>query len=92
MRDVEGFTDRDLIGLTAHRTTLSDPIIARFLDLWRAEEAGHAAVLDRFLCAYQTRGYDIPARQPPPSAYAAPLERIVARTGGPVKRVVTAAT
>lgn len=27
MRDVEGFTDRDLVGLTAHRTTLGDPII-----------------------------------------------------------------
>src|SRR5690349_6955465 len=52
MRDVEGFTDRDLVGLTAHRTTLADPLIRRFLAIWRAEEAGHAAALDRYLRTY----------------------------------------
>src|SRR5688572_21205404 len=49
MRDVEGFTDRDLVGLTAHRRTLGDPLVARFLEVWRREEAGHAAALGRFL-------------------------------------------
>src|ERR1043165_201926 len=64
MRDVEGFTDRDLVGLTAHRTTLGDPIIRPFLDIWRAEEAGHTAAIDRYLVAYgQARNVLIPRRQ-----------------------------
>ena len=92
MRDVEGFTDRDLVGLTAHRTTLSDPLIRRFLDIWRAEEAGHAAAIDRFLRAYaQARAIDIPERQLPPPAAAPRRERVIARVGGPVGRVVAAA-
>jgi len=92
MRDVEGFTDRDLVGLTAHRTTLGDPLIRRFLGIWRAEEAGHAAALDRYLCTYGVpTGAAIPARQLPPPAAAPLRERVIARVGGPVGRVVAAA-
>ena len=32
MRDVEGFTDRDLVGLTADRSTLGDPLLRDFLE------------------------------------------------------------
>jgi hypothetical protein len=39
MRDVEGFTTRELSGLAGHPTTLADPLIRRFLTAWRAEEA-----------------------------------------------------
>jgi len=92
MRDVEGFTDRDLAGLTAHRTTLADPTVRRFLAIWRAEEAGHTAALTRFLDAYGERpGAEVPPRQHPPAAGVAPLERVVARVGGPVGDVVAAA-
>lgn len=92
MRDVEGFTDRDLVGLTAHRTTLGDPLIRRFLDIWRREESAHSAVLSRFLGEYgRQRGIDIPPRQMPPPAVVSRLERVVARIGGPVGTVVAAA-
>ena len=92
MRDVEGFTDRDPVGLTAHRTTLRDPLINRFLDVWRAEESGHTHALDRFLDAYRARGdVDIPRRQLPPPAEAPLVERVVARITGPVGDVVAAA-
>lgn len=92
MRDVEGFTDRELVGLTAHRTTLGDPIIRPFLDIWRAEEAGHTAAIDRYLAAYgDRRGVAIPARQLPPPAMAPWRERVLARIGGPVGSVVAAA-
>jgi hypothetical protein len=92
MRDVEGFTDRDLVGLTAHRTTLADPLIRDFLGLWRREEAGHTAALDRFLRLYgEQRGVPVPARQPPPPAEAPRRERVLARIGGPVGAVVAAA-
>jgi rubrerythrin len=92
MRDVEGFTDRDLVGLTAHRTTLGDPIIRRFLHVWRSEEAGHSAAIGRFLDEYgQQRGEAIPPRQLPPPAVVSRLERTVARIGGPVGTVVASA-
>ena len=66
MRDVEGFTDRYLVGLAAHRTTLGDPLVRRFFDVWRAEEAGHTAALERFLSWYgDSHGREIPARQLP---------------------------
>lgn len=92
MRDVEGFTDRDLVGLTAHRTTLGDPVIAAFLEVWRREEAGHAAAIGAFLDAYaRGRGTAIPPRQLPPPATANRRERLIARTGGPVGSVVAAA-
>lgn len=92
MRDVEGFTDRDPVGLTAHRTTLGDPIIRRFLDLWRTEEAGHTRALGRFLHHYaEERDLDIPGRQLPPPSLAPRRERVIARIGGPVGAVVAAA-
>jgi hypothetical protein len=92
MRDVEGFTDRDLVGLTAHRTTLRDPIIGEFLALWRGEESMHSQVLDRFLTTYAQRtGTPLPARQLPPPAEAPLRERVLARIGGPVGRVVASA-
>ncbi len=92
MRDVEGFTDRDLVGLTAHRTTLGDPIINRFLHLWRHEESVHCQALGTFLERYATAwGSDVPPRQMPPPAVALRRERVIARIGGPVGRVVAAA-
>ena len=92
MRDVEGFTDRDLVGLTAHRSTLGDPLIRAFLENWRSEEAGHTAALGEYLARYAAaRGVAIPPRQQPPPAVAPLLERVVARLGGPVGTVVTAA-
>lgn len=92
MRDVEGFTDRDLVGLTAHRNTLRDPIVGRFLEIWRAEEAGHAAALGEFLDRYGAGDRPaIPPRQLPPPAVAPWRERVVARVGGPVGEVVTTA-
>lgn len=91
MRDVEGFTDRYLVGLAAHRTTLGDRLIGRFLDLWRTEEAGHARALDLYLRRYgAARGVAIAPRQLPPPAVAAAHERLIAHVGGPVGRVVAA--
>jgi rubrerythrin len=92
MRDVEGFTNRDLVGLSGHPTTLGDPLVRRFLDAWRAEEAEHARVLGRFLQAYsEARGLDLPAEQPPPPAVASPTERAIVLATRPVGHVVTAA-
>lgn len=90
MRDVEGFTDRDLVGLTAHRTTMGDPLIRRFLGIWRSEEAGHTQALDRFLSQYSARGVALPPRQMPPPSVAPLRERALARVGGPVGAVVSA--
>lgn len=92
MRDVEGFTDRDLVGLTAHRTTLGDPLIRAFLDLWRSEERVHSEVIDRYLTTYAAaRGVEVPRRQAPPPAAAPWRERAIARVGGPVGAVVACA-
>lgn len=92
MRDVEGFTDRYLDGFAAHRTTLADPLVARFLDVWRREERGHALALARFLDHYaQRREVDVPPPQPPPEAAAGTVERLLARVGGPVGRVAAVA-
>ena len=92
MRDVEGFTDRDLVGFTAHSTTLRDPLVRRFLDVWRAEEAGHADALDRYLTAYGHRtGRDVPLRQLPPPAHAPVHERVLAHVRGPFGAMVTTA-
>jgi hypothetical protein len=92
MRDVEGFTDRDLVGLTAHRTTLGDPIVRAFLDLWRHEESIHCHAIGTFITRYgEARGLDLPPRQLPPPAVAPRRERVVARIGGPVGRVVVTA-
>lgn len=92
MRDVEGFTDRYLVGLAAHRTTLGDPLIRRFLDVWRTEEAGHTAALERFLDWYgRAHSVDIPTRQPPPAATATWYERALAHVGGLFGATVAAA-
>lgn len=92
MRDVEGFTDRDLVGLTAHRNTLHDPLIGPFLSQWRAEEAGHAQAIDAFLVHYCSgRGVALAPRQLPPPAIAPVRERVLSHIGGTVGTVVTAA-
>lgn len=89
MRDVEGFTDSYLVGLGAHRTTVTDPLIGRFLDVWLREEAGHANAIDRFLRTYgPRRSRDIPARQPAPPADIGLYERVLANVGGPVGKLV----
>jgi hypothetical protein len=92
MRDVEGFTDSYVVGLGAHRTTLSDPLIGRFLDVWRLEEAGHADALDRYLRAYaDATGADVAPRAVAPTDPARWHERTLAHVGGPFGRVVAAA-
>ena len=92
MRDVEGFTDSYVTGLGAHRTTLSDPLVRRFLDVWRAEEAGHADAIDRYLRAYAAAtGVEVPARASAPTDPAHWYERLLAVVGGPLGTVVAAA-
>jgi hypothetical protein len=90
MRDVENFTNRDLVGLAGHPATLADPLVARFLDAWRAEEAEHARALDRFLTAYcQGRGEPVPPLQAPPPATPALAERALVALTRPLGHVVT---
>jgi hypothetical protein len=92
MRDVEGFTNRDLVGLSGHPATLGDPLVRRFLSAWRDEEAEHARVLGRFLRAYcDGRGIALPAEQPPPPAVASPPERALVLATRPAGHLVTAA-
>jgi hypothetical protein len=90
MRDVEGFTDRDLVGMSAHPTTLADPVVRAFLDMWRREERGHTEALERFLEAYDPRREVTPPRPAPPPAVPTRLERTVARLGDGVGGVVCA--
>ena len=62
MRDVEGFTSSYLAGVGAHPTTLADPLVARFLEVWEAEEAVHAEAIGRYLQRYTAaRGVPPPA-------------------------------
>src|SRR5690606_4461214 len=92
MRDVEGFTDSYVVGIAAHRTTLGDPLIAAFLEVWQAEEAEHAAAIGRFLDHYAAqRGITIAPRPPSPAPTVSAVERVVTRVGGPVGRLVAAA-
>jgi len=92
MRDVEGFTDSYLTGLAAHRTTLADPLVGRFLEVWQAEEAAHSQAIARFLEAYGTaRQVAIPPRPPSPVPDVALHERALARVGGPVGNLVATA-
>jgi hypothetical protein len=92
MRDVEGFTTRELSGLAGHPTTLADPLIRRFLAAWRAEEAEHARAIDRFLQAYGAgRRRALPAMQPAPSSVPPWSERLLVTLTRPVGHVVTAA-
>lgn len=91
MRDVEGFVDRDLEGLVAHPATLADPIVRRFLDVWRAEETEHARALDQYLTLYaERRGVTLPAMQPAPSSVRR-SERALVTASRPVGHVITAA-
>jgi hypothetical protein len=93
MRDVEAFVDRELVGLPGHPNTVGDPLIRRFLDVWRAEEHGHATVLARFLDTYAAdRGVAVPARQPTPLAEPSRMERALVHIGGPIADTVTAST
>lgn len=90
MRDVEAFTNRYLAGLVAHPATLRDPLVARFLPVWQAEEAEHARALDRYLRAYGARrAVAVPAIQPAPPVGAG--ERWLVLATRPVGHVVTAA-
>ncbi len=90
MRDVEGFTDRDLTGAVAHPNTLADPLIVEFLGAWRTEERAHARAIDRYLAAYAARrGIELPPMQPPPPAMAS--ERLLLAVTRPIGHVVTAA-
>lgn len=91
MRDVEGFTDSYVAGLGAHRTTLGDPLIGQFLNIWRIEEAGHANAIDRFLTWYgDNQRRPIPPRQSAPEPDVRWHERVLARVGGPVGRLAAA--
>jgi hypothetical protein len=92
MRDVEGFTSSYVSGIGAHPTTLADPVIGAFLEVWEAEEAEHAAAIGRFLDRYAAdRGVSIPAPVAAPAPRVALHERAVLRLGGPVGRLVAAA-
>ena len=90
MRDVKNFTNRDLVGLAGHPATLADPLVARFLDAWRAEEAEHARALDRFLTAHcEGRGVALPPLQAPPPATTTVTERLLVAATRPLGHVVT---
>lgn len=92
MRDVEGFTDSYVAGIGAHRTTLADPLIRAFLDVWQAEEAEHSRAIGQFLDAYaEARGVELPAAQPSPTPRIPLYERALTRLGGPVGTLVAAA-
>src|SRR4051812_48483611 len=92
MRDVEGFTGSYVVGLGAHKTTLADPIVRAFLEVWQAEEAQHSNAIAPFLAAYAAaRGDDVPPPQPSPEPLVPFHERALARLGGPVGGLVAAA-
>ena len=87
IRDVEGFTDRDLVGLTAHRSTLGDPLLRDFLGLWRREEAFHAHVLERFLDAYASQTRHHHTAPSTPTAGRCTVARTVPSRRSAVRRV-----
>jgi hypothetical protein len=92
MRDVEGFTSRGFAGLSEHPATWRDPLIARFLRLWHAEETEHARALAKFLDVYgQGRRSPIPVLQPAPPPVASTSERWTLALSRPVGHIVTAA-
>jgi hypothetical protein len=92
MRDVEGFTSRGFAGLSEHPATWRDPLVARFLRLWHAEETEHARALARFLEVYgEEREAPIPALQPAPPPIASTSERWTVALTRPVGHIVTAA-
>lgn len=90
MRDVEAFTNRYIDGVAAHRATLRDPLISRFLPIWQREEAAHAAALGRYLDRYAARTGA--AVGPVPAAPSVPVsERFLVALTAPVGHIVTAA-
>lgn len=92
MRDVEGFTDSYVVGLGAHKTTLADPLIGAFLEVWQVEEAAHSAAIDRFLREYSAAtGVEVPAQAAAPPAEVGLAERAVGHVGGGVGKLVAAA-
>lgn len=91
MRDVEGFTSRYLDGFAGHPSTLGDPLVARFLEVWQAEEGAHAEAIDRFLRAYcDARDLPFPRIQAAPPVRTGRLERWAVTASRPVGHVVTA--
>jgi rubrerythrin len=91
MRDVEGFTDSYLVGVGAHKTTLSDPLVAEFLRVWAREEAAHADAIDRYLTTYsRRRRIVLPPRAVAPMAQLGVRQRVIGRLGGPVGTLVAA--
>lgn len=91
MRDVEGFTPSYLEGFGSHPTTTSDPLVARFFEVWEAEEIEHARALDRFLGTYaRQRGIQLPVVQPPPPATVSVGDQAMMALSRPVGHVVTA--
>jgi rubrerythrin len=92
MRDVEGFTPSYLAGLGSHPTTLSDPVVRPFFDVWQAEEAEHSAAIHRYLVAYgAATGMpipDAPTAQPPCETW---YERALGHFRGPVGQLIAAA-
>lgn len=92
MRDVEGFTDSYVAGLGAHRTTLADPLVAAFVEVWQAEEAEHSRAIGVFLDHYASqRGIVVEARPPSPQPTVPGYEKVLVRIGGPVGRLVACA-
>lgn len=92
MRDVEGFTDSYVSGIGAHRTTLADPLVAAFVDVWRSEEAEHAAAIGRFLEHYGAqRNVAVVPTRPSPAPDVPVHEKVLMRIGGPVGRLIAAA-
>ncbi len=92
MRDVEGFTDSYVAGMGAHRTTLGDPLIAAFVEVWQAEEAEHSVAIGRFLDHYAAqRQVTVAATRPSPTPKVPTYEKVLMRIGGPVGTLVAAA-
>ena len=92
MRDVEGFTPSYLAGLGSHPTTLADPIVGQFFEVWQAEEAEHSRAIHRYLTAYGTAtGTSIPAQPTAPLPHERWYERGLGHLGGPVGALVATA-
>jgi len=91
MRDVEGFTPSYLAGLGSHPTTLSDPLVRRFFEVWQAEEAEHSRAIHRYLTAYGAgTGTAIPEQPGAPVPDDRWYERALGHLGGAVGALVAA--
>jgi rubrerythrin len=92
MRDVEGFTPSYLSGLGAHRTTLADPLVRAFFEVWQAEEAEHSRAIHRYLTTYGTAtGTPIPAQPDAPASDERWYEHALGHLGGPFGALVATA-